>query len=294
MTEPLKALELPIKKVFFPDFAFTIPVYQRPYSWTTEQVYELFNDLTNVLDTSNMSTRMDDIQPYFLGSIVLIKESGRPDADVVDGQQRLTTLTILLAILRDHAEDQQESNAIQNVIFQHGTPVTGDPDRFRLILRRRDAGFFQRVIQERDGTALLEADPGDLTDSQANIRNNALELKARVAALSAKERSRLAAYVIQRCYLVIVSASDRDAAYRIFAVTNDRGLDLSATDILKADIIGQFRDRPADEKKFTEIWEDLEDNLGRKSFEDLFGHIRMIFIKQKASKTSYKNSEMVF
>src|SRR5437667_10772583 len=89
--------EYPIKKIFSDDFVFTIPLYQRAYAWTTEESEELFQDLIRAMDGYEES--IDDAPPYFLGSIVLIKGDA-PDAQVVDGQQRLTTLTMLLAALR--------------------------------------------------------------------------------------------------------------------------------------------------------------------------------------------------
>ncbi len=96
-TVKIQATEYPIQKVFSNDFVFTIPLYQRPYAWTTEQAGELLQDLIVSLGDGNEP--IDDINPYFLGSIVLIK-ADKPDAQVVDGQQRLSTLTILLSALR--------------------------------------------------------------------------------------------------------------------------------------------------------------------------------------------------
>src|SRR5207244_8414282 len=89
--------EYPIKKIFSDDFVFTIPLYQRAYAWTTEESEELFQDLMRAMDSYEAS--IDDLPPYFLGSIVLIK-GDEPLAEVIDGQQRLITLTMLLAALR--------------------------------------------------------------------------------------------------------------------------------------------------------------------------------------------------
>ena len=90
----IKAEEKLLGRVFSDDYVFEIPEYQRPYAWTTEQAGELLDDLlTAAAGDANSS--------YFLGSIVLIKEPDVPLAQVVDGQQRLTTLTILLCVLRD-------------------------------------------------------------------------------------------------------------------------------------------------------------------------------------------------
>ncbi len=64
--------EYPIKKVFSDDFVFTIPLYQRAYSWTTEQSEDLLQDLLRAMDSDE--ELIDEIPPYFLGSIVLIKK----------------------------------------------------------------------------------------------------------------------------------------------------------------------------------------------------------------------------
>ncbi len=94
----IEAGEKPLGDIFGDKYKFRIPSYQRPYAWTTEQAGELFNDLLNACPETG---DIQDAAPYFLGSIVLIKDPQRPEADVVDGQQRLTTLTILLSALRD-------------------------------------------------------------------------------------------------------------------------------------------------------------------------------------------------
>ena len=97
--------EFPIRKIFSNDFNFKIPLYQRPYSWTTEQAGELLDDLVSFIG-SDGTKGIDDLSPYFLGSIVLIKDESQPDAEVVDGQQRLTAITMLLCSIRDVFEEE--------------------------------------------------------------------------------------------------------------------------------------------------------------------------------------------
>ena len=101
-----------------------------------------------------------------------------------------------------------------------------------------------------------------------------------------RRRYDLAKFIIQNCYIVVVSASDVDSAYRIFSVMNDRGLPLSATDILKANIIGKIPHDSQDE--YTERWENIEEELGRDNFRDLFAHIRTIYRKDKLRFTLQK------
>lgn len=284
MTDMISAKELAIWKIFSSDYILNIPSYQRPYAWGTDQVSELFNDLLDALREGGPSLDLQELPPYFLGSIVLIKELLRPNSDVVDGQQRLTTLTILLSVLRDFftGDDVDE---LQKIIFQKANRLTGEPQCFRLKVRSKDQDFFKLNVQDPGATNDLPEHGQGLTDSQNNMRANALKLKELVSNLEDMERDRLAQFIVQRCYLVVVSTANQDSAYKVFAVMNDRGLDLSATDILKAEVLGEFHQNDAEEAKYTEIWESLEDELGRDNFESLFGHIRMIRVRDKARKS---------
>src|SRR5262249_4682230 len=91
-------------------------------------------------------------------------------------------------------------------------------------------------------------------------------------------------YLVQRCYLVVVSTPDTDSAYRIFSVLNDRGLDLSHADILKAEVVGTIVDEEL-QKAYAAKWEEAEDAIGRDAFKELFGHLRMIFRRAKLEST---------
>jgi hypothetical protein len=274
----IEASEKPILDIFCDKYLFRIPSYQRPYAWTIEQTSELLDDITTacgeVGDVANAS-------PYFLGSIVLIKDPQKPEADVVDGQQRLTTLTILLSVLRDLSAPKIGS-AIHNYICQTGDPIKGTSDVFRLTPRERDADFFRTTIQEEAGTTNLP-DIRQFRDARARMVENASFLRGRLKDLTEDERRRLTMYIAQRCYLVIVAASDQESAFRIFSVLNSRGLDLSPADVLKAEIIGALPVEKQD--SYTAQWEDIEDELGRERFAELFGHIRMIHRKQKMQGT---------
>ncbi len=274
----IEASEKPILDIFCDKYLFRIPSYQRPYAWTTEQASELLDDIATACGSSG---DVADASPYFLGSIVLIKDPQKSEADVVDGQQRLTTLTILISVLRDLA-DARIATATHNYVCQTGDPIRGTSDVFRLTPRERDADFFRTVIQNEGATAQLP-DVRQFKDARARMVENASFLRERLKALSDEERRRLTMYIAQRCYLVIVAASDQDSAFRIFSVMNSRGLDLSPADVLKAEIIGAL---PADQQEiYTQKWEDMEDELGRARFAELFGHIRMIHRKQKMQGT---------
>ena len=276
----LSAHEHPIHTIFSNSFIFTIPDYQRQYSWTTEQAEELLDDLLDAMGEDRVP--VDDLNPYFLGSIVLIKQLTTASSEVVDGQQRLTTLTILISAIRSLASADLKP-FMSKVLYQEGDPLIGTQDMFRLTLRERDAAFFRENIQKEGGLETLEATTDSLSDSQERIRKNALFLKRRLEDLTEDKRDSLAAFILRRCFLVVVSTPDFDSAYRIFSVLNDRGLDLSHADILKAQTIGEVPDQFRNE--YAKKWEDIEEELGQGPFQALFGHIRMIFRRAKAKGT---------
>ena len=117
-------------------------------------------------------------------------------------------------------------------------------------------------------------------DSQQRMFENVKYLWDELQKLDENRRDTLERFIVRRCYLVVVEASDQSSAYRIFSVMNDRGLDLSPTDILKAHIIGKIDENLRSD--YTDKWEYIEENIGRDNFRDLFAHIRMIYMKDKA------------
>lgn len=265
-----------VDMVFSNKYLFRVPDFQRPYGWTTKQAGELLDDL---LDFVTEGKEVNELDPYFLGSIVLIKDEDAPDAKVVDGQQRLTTLTILLAALRGLSQPEF-AEGLKNRIFQEGDVLTGKPGSYRLTLRNRDKEFFRKYVQDEGGLEKLRKLEATLSDSQERIRDNSRYYLSRLEALPEDRREQLARFIISGCYLVVVSTSDDDSAHRIFSVLNSRGLDLSLTDILKADVIGAVP--VAEQEDYSDRWEELEERLGRTAFQDLFSHIRMIYVKAKS------------
>lgn len=276
MPEIIKASEQNLNSVFSDDYLFEIPLYQRPYAWTTEQVDELLDDLLNAMDRDAQS-------PYFLGSVVLIKNEGDSRSAVVDGQQRLTTLSMLFCVLRELADGNAQSE-LDGFVREAGNSLRGTQDRFRLGLRARDREFFHDNVQSRGTIAeFLKKDTATFSDSQKLIFTNVNRLNQELSKLGEPRRDALVKFVIQQCYLVVVTATDRDSAYRIFSVMNDRGLDLSPTDILKAETIGEIPE--PDQEVYGEKWENIEERIGRDGFRDLFAHIRMITLKTKLRRT---------
>ncbi len=269
----IEAGEKRVAEVFSDDYSFTIPPYQRPYAWELQQATELLSDLLEAMQPDSESKGL-----YFLGSIVLVKVPGKPEARVVDGQQRLTTLTILFSVLRDLTPDTELSISRDSYIKQAASRDLGRPERLRLHLRKRDQDFFERTIQRSNATSCLPRLEG-LEGSRANMVENAAEYRKQLSVMTCEKRDDLISFILQKCYLVVVTVPTDAAARRIFTVLNARGLDLAATDILKADLLE--RSGESKEEQLSTRWEEIESALNRDSFTDLFTHIRMIFQREK-------------
>ncbi|GHT87619.1 hypothetical protein AGMMS49543_24100 [Betaproteobacteria bacterium] len=115
MDKTLEAHDKLIREIFEGSYQFEIPDYQRPYAWTTEQATELFDDLYSAMQDARVSGASSQ---YFLGSIVLIKNDRDPKSSVVDGQQRLSTLTMLFAVLRTVMPDAADD--ITDFLYKKG------------------------------------------------------------------------------------------------------------------------------------------------------------------------------
>ena len=278
MAKTLEAHDKLIREIFEGSYQFEIPDYQRPYAWTTEQATELFDDLLSAMLDARVSGATSQ---YFLGSIVLIKNDREPKSSVVDGQQRLSTLTMLFAVLREampHAADD-----ITDFLYKKGKVSLGEKNEYRLTAREEDADFFRTNIQEPGGIAQLVTSTDKLEDSRLRYRENATLLLAKAKALLPADLIALWQFLANDCSLVVISTPDLVAAYRIFSVLNNRGLDLAPIDIIKAQVLGLIRTTAGDIKSrvYAKEWSRIETSLGRDAFGDLFGHIRSIYAKKK-------------
>src|SRR4051812_36597033 len=114
----ITAKQLDVFEVLGDKFLPSVPNYQKPYAGTPIKALQLFDDV-------QQAAVPRDAEPYFLGSLVLIKREEEIEAHVVDGQQRLTTLTILCAVLRDVATDPREKAALADTVYVEPDPYKG-------------------------------------------------------------------------------------------------------------------------------------------------------------------------
>lgn len=202
---------------------YLIPIYQRTYSWSTSHCQQLWNDIVRVATDEN-------IPAHFLGSIVYINEgiyqvSAVPRLLVIDGQQRLTTLSLLLAALANALKSSPDGGVTHNQIRNYYLLNNDESGELRqkLILTRGDRDTLIGII---DGEQSLPIDPAD------HLIENYRFFERRIA------ESKLALDEIYRGInkLIIVDVSlDRnyDNPQLIFESLNSTGLDLSQSDLIR-------------------------------------------------------------
>ena len=278
MSNKITGKEYPLSKIFSADFEYHIPGYQRPYAWTEEETGILFDDLYEFFQT-------EAVDNYFLGSIVLIKDENKPYADVIDGQQRLTTLSILFSVMANSFHTEDYRNNCKKYLQEEGNILEGIAAQPRIFLRDWDQDFFSKYIQDIQLDALVQIDPVTLdTEAKRHIQKNCTVLREKFSEVFNDENDLLkfTQFILTRCFLVVVSTPNQESAFRVFSVMNSRGLDLLPTDIIKSMTIGKL---PKDEEqKYTEKWEELENLTGRDGFNEVFTHTRTIFAKERPKK----------
>ena len=278
MSSKITGKEYPLSKIFSKEFDYYIPAYQRPYAWTEEETETLFDDLYDFFQNAKEDN-------YFLGSIVLIKDDEKPHADVIDGQQRLTTLTILISVIASYLTGDNRSNC-NKYLREPGNDLEGLAPLPRLHLRKKDQNFFNKYIQNVKLSELVSLDAEILpNESQKHIKNNcSLLMKKMDGAFSVDESkiTNFCRFLVTRCYLVAVYTPSQQSAFRVFSVMNSRGLNLMPVDIIKSDVIGKIPEN--EQQHYTDKWEDLEVQTSRSGFNDVFTHTRMIFAKSKAKQ----------
>ncbi|MDU2903143.1 MAG: DUF262 domain-containing HNH endonuclease family protein [Veillonella sp.] len=278
MSDKISAKEYSLSKIFSADFEYHIPKYQRPYSWTEDEAAILFDDLYDFYELDN-----DD--NYFLGSIVLIKSDNKPYSEVIDGQQRLTTLSIFLAVMADAFSTEQYKELCKAYLQEKGNQLEMISAQPRIFLREKDQGFFNKYIQALDLQGLYQLDDETLdSEAKVHIQKNCQVIQERFSEKFTNEDDliKFCQFVLNRCFLVVVSSPNQSSAFRVFSVLNSRGLDLLPSDIIKSKTIGSLDDSIQD--KYTEIWEEQERLVGRDGFNEVFAHTRTIFLKEKQKK----------
>jgi len=237
---------------------FLIPDYQRPYAWDEEQCQTLWDDIFLFSFPNNDYEAFDDNDEYFLGSIVTYKNEGK--SEVIDGQQRLTTLMLILRAFYDKFAKMQDKNSkltrdrIEQCIWKTDTFGTADKSTLKIdseVATDNDKDEFLELL--RTG----EVKPG----SKSQYVRNYQFFQERIESFLQEFAGYfpyLPARILGNCILLPIEAESQDTALRIFSTLNDRGLPLSDADIFKAQFYKYYGNLNKKDE-FIDNWKELEE-----------------------------------
>jgi hypothetical protein len=276
----MKAEERTISKILTEQICYEIPPYQRPYSWESENVQQLLEDVWEAYEAKDSE--------YFIGSLITIERSPDLMYEVVDGQQRLTTLNLIFARLRDLITDEAAKAELGKRILPRNV-LTGEAESPRLLLRRKDQSFFRRHVLE--GQPLPTEGRENLETPQRHITENLEAVGAFCVGKSQEVLKLFANYLLSKVYVVFVTSNSWQSAYRLFNVLNARGMSLSNADLIKNTLFGMLGAESNRSAELEERWLELEEALGIERLDTFFGHHRTSVVAIRAKGTLHEEFE---
>jgi len=260
------------------EIPFLIPEYQRPYSWSDDEIITLFDDLWSF---SIERTRPDGPKSYFLGCVVSYEEDDK--RQIIDGQQRITSLFLLLRAIFDMLEKEENRteevanfiNKIKPALWKENE-MTGREDRTQMLLKSdvvSDSGneILRRILET--GVASPDA-----TDNYSKNYNKFMELYTEKSQNSPNQIFHFINSLLNYTILLPIEADDQETALTIFNTLNNRGLPLSDADIFKSFIYKGLD--AAGKQSFIQKWKKLESDAAKveESIQSLF-YYHMFYLR---------------
>jgi uncharacterized protein with ParB-like and HNH nuclease domain len=238
--------------------SYSVPSFQRDYSWTESQVEQLWNDITETLDEGRSE--------HFIGSVV-VNNSKKPELMLIDGQQRVTTMSILMCVLRNIAKEKGDEQLAQTISNKYlgSLNLRNRKTESKLVLNERNNQFYQEYIVEPQTINFLREQSKKKSIEKSNklIVDAYLSLyqkvQERIKTVGAKEEEIVVLIELEECIRdrlvsILISVADEANSYLIFETLNDRGLDLSVADLLKNYLFSRASDRL---KEVQRKWEQI-------------------------------------
>lgn len=230
---------------------FLIPEYQRPYAWTDDQVLTLFEDLVEYTNNQNESS-------YFLGCIVSFSNENK-EQEIIDGQQRITTLFLLLRAIHRKLQKMSDSKEKDNFIRQI-EPAIWKIDELTSVADYGSVLIESKVL-EVEYNQILEniLKTGEVEDKSKDRYSLNYKLLIKLLDEYANNEPlnfyRFTNNVLNKTIVLPIKADTQETALTIFSTLNDRGLPLSDADIFKAQIYNKLNEE--NKAKFVEEWKNL-------------------------------------
>ena len=250
---------------------FLIPDYQRPYAWDESKCNTLWEDLFTFAFPNENFDNFNDEEEYFLGPIVTYLNKENNKLEVIDGQQRLTTLMLLLRAFYDKFLYAQDSNTVETrkeiakCIWK--TDLYGNPKMDELKIQSEVAG-------EEDKEEFLNILKTGIVPKnyKSKYAINFKFFKEKIDDFALRYSMFVSIFpqiIMRNCILLPIEADKQETALRIFSTLNDRGMPLSDADIFKAQLYKYYTDK-GNKQDFIDKWKELEQQCS-KLFKDLSG-----------------------
>lgn len=266
-----------IAKVF--EQWYTVPSYQRHYVWESDNVVDMLDDFAaNYIEHEK--------EEYFLGSYII--QSKKHNNDLLDGQQRITTLFLLFAFLRDYEKSSAEIRDIcEELIFQKAIKIKRIDERIRLAYEIR--GNVKKFIEEyltapRSITAHWNEierkakDKRECTSIQ-KMCNALICYKEYFSEHTDIDLDAYLGFILNNVVMIYISADSLEDAFRLFSVMNDRGQKLSNADILKSSNLEKIDDEVG-MNNYAREWENMQEDLGN-DFDRFLAYVRTMLLKKR-------------
>jgi len=242
-----------LKQILVNDEKFyQIPNYQRPYSWNRDNLSDLIDDLAEAF-VSNKD------ESYFCGSLVLVKNERDKRLDIIDGQQRTTTFTILFCVLRDLYFKELDARTKDYVINSIQDKYDEKNRKLRFLTSEDyQVEFEQTVLKGIDFSLKAPS-----AKSNNRYLKNAFHIRDYLNEAILKHSidiREFAQWLYENVVLTVITCPNEDSAIQIFNVLNDRGMPLSPIDILKSRLM-QRLDAPEDRNAFKAQWDKINTSL---------------------------------
>lgn len=250
-----------LKKILVDDDNFyQIPDYQRPYSWDKDNLDDLVDDLiTSFLNDSE--------ETYFCGSLVLVNSPHDNRFDIIDGQQRTTTFTILACVLRDLYFEQLSPKAKKYINNSIQDEFEDERRKLKFLTNDKYQIDFEETVLK--GIEFSDARNIEKLYPDNKYLQNAHFLKHLIQEKVSDLKIGINSFVIwlyESVVLTVITCPSQDSAIKIFNVLNDRGMPLSSIDILKSSLMQNLKSKE-DRNAFKAKWEEITTNLKFNDFD---------------------------
>lgn len=270
MQEFISVSVVTLKDLFSDAYHFRLPYFQRAYAWQTAEIGRLLSDITLAMRAG------PEKRGYFLGKLTVAKKAGHPDTALVDGHQRVMSLTLLFAVLRDLESDPELQEKLNHFIRDQDV---------RLSPQDAMAYTCERFVQAPGATSVEPDEDFDtLSETERNVIENRNYLRAELSGSEypPQVRRALIEYLAEQCCVIVSSVEDENEAWTFLRTEEETRVDFSKSDRAKFSLLSIV---PSGERtECQKIWETCEAILGAADMHALLGHLRTLKRRKHSGK----------